>query len=661
VLLFFCCGKGFAAEENSNFSWKRGDPQPGAAGGALAAFKGEKWTFWARLRSGTKAPDKALVECQSADRKRGFNLSLQATGGEPALRFDVAFDWSSRRNDHALQLLVPLHVVDPAGAHDIVVRFSGPNLEMFLDGVLVDEEWPVGHALQPDAEPIRFDDAIVENVSVSGRALSNQEIADLSGGTEAVARNQRALFGPERPVTQYWRPPGFNTWVGDCMPFFHEGRFHLFYLIDRHGHRSKWGLGAHQWAHVSSTDLLHWTHHPLAIGITDQAEGSICTGSTFASDGTFYGFYAVRTSDGSPARLTAAQSKDGIHFEKSDWSIALAPPYNGPPARDPMVFRDPATNLFHMLVTTDLTDFALPRRNGCLAHLTSHDLRTWEQQPPYIIPGFTDQPECSDWFKWNDWYYLVFSNNGVARYRISRSPHGPWLKPKFDVFDGPQARVLKTAAFTGNRRLGAAFLTQPNAGYAGHLVMREIIQNADGSLGTALPKEFQPPTGRQLDLRVQQLFGDVQGDPKNLRLESLRELAVAAIDSVPANFRLRVRVRPAAQGSFGICVRGSGRYERGHQLRFEPERQKVAWRNADADTISEFERSSLYNVENLDQPFDVEILVKDDILDASIAGQHTLISRAKPAFTGDRIFFSAQNGGITFENIELEPLLDHAE
>ena len=553
---------------------------------------------------------------------------------------------------------MPLSVLGGEGAHEVIVRFTGPALELFVDGVLVDEEWPVGAIAHASGQPLQHGKDI-EAFAIWDRTLTSDEIAAFSGGTNAVAQREREIFGPERPVTQYWRPRGFDTWVGDCMPFFHEGRFHLFYLIDRHGHASKWGLGAHQWAHVSSADLVQWTHHPLAIPITDQTEGSICTGAAFAHNGVIHGFYAVRTSDGSPARLTASRSKDGIHFEKSEWSTALTAPYSGPPARDPVIFRDPATNLFHMLVTTELTESDVAKRNGCLAHLVSRNLREWEQREPYLIPGFADQPECADWFEWNGWHYLIFSNNGVARYRMSRRPHGPWLKPKFDVFDGSQARVIKTAAFTGNRRLGAAFVTQASSGYAGHLVVREIIQHADGTLGTAFPKEMQPTAGTKVNLTLQPLTKGVTGDAARVQVQSVEGLGIAALDRLPANFRLKLRVRPETNtAAFGLCVRGSGGYGKGHELRFEPDREKVVWRNSDSDTIEEHERSALYELEGLNRPFEIELIVKDDLLDVCIDGRQTLITRAKPSFTGDRLFLFAQNGGATFENIEVQPLVE---
>jgi hypothetical protein len=33
---------------------------------------------------------------------------------------------------------------------------------------------------------------------------------------------------------QYFKPKG-DLYVGDCMPFFHQGIFHLYYLLDE-GH-----------------------------------------------------------------------------------------------------------------------------------------------------------------------------------------------------------------------------------------------------------------------------------------------------------------------------------------------------------------------------------------------------------------------------------------
>ena len=60
------------------------------------------------------------------------------------------------------------------------------------------------------------------------------------------------------------------------MPFSDGDTFHLFYLKDRHQHKAKWGKGAHQFAHISTRDMVHWKQHPVAVEITHQWEGSIC-------------------------------------------------------------------------------------------------------------------------------------------------------------------------------------------------------------------------------------------------------------------------------------------------------------------------------------------------------------------------------------------------
>jgi hypothetical protein len=644
-------------------TWERGERDGSssrieAADARLAQLEGKQFGLRVRLRLPAAASEATIVARQTGDRKSGWRLFTMNTKSAPTLCFEAAFDWKNGRNNRPLQLSVPVSAIGVDRWLEVIVNFAGPTLELLVDGVLVDEEWPVGAMAQPSEQPLVLAGAL-EKLALWNRALLPGEVRDLSGGPAAVAQREREILGAERLVTQYWKPRGLNTGVGDCMPFFHAGRFHLFYLIDRHGHGSKWGLGAHQWAHVSSADLVEWTHHPLAIPITDQSEGSICTGSAFAHEGSVHAFYAIRAVDGSPARLAEMQSTDGIHFERTRWSATLAAPYQGPPARDPVVFRNPATNLFHMLITTELLDPRVARRGGCLAQLVSPDLRAWEQREPALVPGFADQPECSDWFAWKGWHYLVFSNNGVARYRMSREPLGPWLAPKVDAFDGPQARVMKTAAFSGDRRLGAAFLTQAGSGYAGQLVIRELLQHADGTLGTTFPTELRPAVGEKIALTFAPLTDGVSGDAARVKIDALGGLGIAAFDHMPANYRLKLRVRAEPKtAAFGVCVRGSARYEKGHELRIEPGREKVGWRNADAGTIEEHENSTIYGVEGLERPLEVEVIVKDDLLDVCIDGRRTLIARAAPSFTGDQLFLFAQNGGATFESIEVQPLAE---
>src|SRR3954452_1376365 len=125
---------------------------------------------------------------------------------------------------------------------------------------------------------------------------------------------------------QYYKPEAANQWVGDCMPFYHDGVFHFYYLIDEDHHQALGGLGGHQWAHASTIDLVQWTHHPLALAIGEAEERSICTGSLLHHGNTFYAFHAVRRPDWTQ-RLGVATSADGIAFVKQP-----IPPHAEPPA-----------------------------------------------------------------------------------------------------------------------------------------------------------------------------------------------------------------------------------------------------------------------------------------------------------------------------------------
>ena len=91
-------------------------------------------------------------------------------------------------------------------------------------------------------------------------------------------------------------------------------------------------------------------------------------------------------------------------------------------------------------------------------------------------------------------------------------------------------------------------------------------------------------------------------------------------------------------------------------MRFEPYRQKAALRQPDSNSIAENESSAIYDVEGLDHTFTLDIIAKDDIIDVCVDNRRTLVNRVSE-LKGDRIFFFCQNGAVTFNSIEIRPLL----
>ena len=453
---------------------------------------------------------------------------------------------------------------------------------------------------------------------------------------------------------QYFKPAG-DVFVGDCMPFFHDGTFRLYYLLDEAHHEARGGLGGHQWGQTSTEDLIHWAHHPLARPITEESEGSICTGSVFFHGGVYYGFYATRLRDWTQ-HVSLAKSDDGIRFAKTVPNPLASPPpgYNLCHFRDPIVFHDPASGLFHMLVTALLDDPPLAGRGGCLAHLVSRDLMNWECEKPFLIPGFTDVPECADYFSWNGWYYLLFSNGGVARYRMSRLPLGPWLRPHVDILDGGAARVMKTAAFGGDRRIGVSWMGT-RAGdkdggalqFGGNMVFRELVQQADGTLGTRFPPEMLPQDREAFSPTPAAITPGARCKPGNARLDALQSMEAVLLKGLPRNFRMTAEISGfSGAGVFGLRLRRSGdnAQGQGYDMCLDP-----------AEKTVRLHTQAITRVERLQQPFCLELMAVDSIIDVCVDNRRCIIDRC-PEQQGDTLLFYAWNAAATFNNIRITAL-----
>ncbi len=483
-----------------------------------------------------------------------------------------------------------------------------------------------------------------------------------------------------------WKPEAPNEFAGDMMPFWDGHAFHLFYLLDRDHHGEQGGLGGHQWAHASSSDLVQWRHHPLSLpvgapGSVDQH--GICTGSIFAHDGIYHAFYATRIkrADGSVYEaICRAQSRDLMHFDKSTNNpmFGASDGLDARNHRDPFVFQD-KDGIFHMIVTAsrdvssrdvssrdvssrdvssrDVSGEAeTPGEHGVLAHYVSDDLEGWRAHAPFAIDG-DPTPECPEHFRWNDWWYLVYSQHGQLQYWISRDELGPWQRARRGTIEGRNLAVPRSAGFTDNRRIAVGFLawrngSRDNGGwaYAGNAVFRELKQDADGTLSTDFVRETMPPTAPPLAWQVR------NASRENGAFELQSDMApMASIAGVPTDCTLSLRFVPGAAGSeFGLLLRADEKLETGYRLSFVPSEKRVTlqrWPVQDHDS-----RSDADDVEGLDGAIDVVILIKDCLVDVCINNQRTLIERAFD-YRGTHLGFYLSEGEARIENASIAPLL----
>ncbi len=428
----------------------------------------------------------------------------------------------------------------PAGSmerwHDVVCRVNEAKTELFIDGRCYDEDFVVGQLrpndidllfgaqIDENGKPRAMFTGLIDHAAVWNRALSDKEIVQISGGKERIDSRERTDRGNGESL-QYWLPPN-SYGVGDCMPFYADGVFHFMYLLDKGHHRSKNGLGAHQWIQAVSTDLVHWKHLPFVVPIDRQNEGSICTGSVFYHDGIYYAFYANRSveykaPDGSVKHrfglLCVSTSKDGIHFEKQGYDPILQMPEGyGGGTRDPIVFQCPGENIFHMYITTNYLG------KGCWAHAVSGDLKSWKLLDP-VYTHLNGEPECPDWFQWGDDFYVI-ANHLNGYYKMSKSPLGPWDAPdKPNVLFNGIVNVPKSAPFGKNRRILCGWTREH--GFGGHAVFHELIRHKDGTLGEKFVPEMIPLTeNNRVDEKniseTQKIWNDLPGD---LRMKAVLE------------------------------------------------------------------------------------------------------------------------------------------
>ncbi|MBQ3809788.1 MAG: hypothetical protein II839_03100 [Kiritimatiellae bacterium] len=356
---------------------------------------------------------------------------------------------------------VPLGALPRAdGEHGVTLRFAPPRWTICVDGVR-DEDFPCDAAAASGGPPR----AAVLSPSVKDAEVFAPALPD------APAPDSRRLA---RSV-QYWTPDDPDAWVGDVALGSWRGRLHVFYLFDRRHHGSGGGAGRHFFAHLSSADLVAWDEHPPAVPIDEWWE-TVGTGTPFVHEGKFrlaYGLHTERLSyDPSlPAGATYASSEDGIRFEKSGRIVH--------PTRNPSVYNR-ADGLLGLAA-----GYA-----GSSGLWKSGRIGDWT-----LCDGtLPTRGDCPCPFEWNGHHYVLQGFGGFAHSATGvPGTWEDWAAAGLAPYDG--LSVPMVAPFGGNRRILAGWLGfLAPAWWGGWLVFRELVQHADGTLGTKWVPEIAPPS-----------------------------------------------------------------------------------------------------------------------------------------------------------------------
>lgn len=241
-----------------------------------------------------------------------------------------------------------------------------------------------------DLTPYKGKNVIFDVVTPQGRSSVREAKDDVCWKgielTDTIDSTDREL--KYRPA--YHHTPLYG-WMNDPNGMFYkDGVWHLYYQYNPYG--SKWQNMT--WGHSSSTDLVNWTHEPVAI--RPDGLGSIFSGSCVVDHDNTAGYgrdavIALYTSAGTSQMQSLASSTDnGTTFSTYPGNPILTLESE---ARDPNMFRNDDTGEWNLVLAHALEHEML--------FFTSPDLKTWTLQSSFGKgEGAQDGVwECPDLFR----------------------------------------------------------------------------------------------------------------------------------------------------------------------------------------------------------------------------------------------------------------------
>ncbi len=302
----------------------------------------------------------------------------------------------------------------------------------------------------------------------------------------------------------FFVPRGWNAWVGDVMSFSHNGVYHIMYLLDRRHHKSRNGKGAHYICHLTTENMVDW-YEQEPVAELDAPWQSHGTGTMIYHRGKYYMFFGFHTErhknlqplsvprvdphtelverlsyrkileEGRlPAGATYYVSEDGLHFEPSDVLLH--------PARNPSVYTDE---------NGKITLYGGSRGDGVFeTDSIDHPFKRVRKDLGFIkSPLVRNTTECPAFFNWKGYRYLLMGFTGYFR---SLTPGGELVDAVplgESIYDG--LSVPMVAEFGDDRRILAGWVNGPE-GWGGVMMQRELVQEAEGKLGTKWVPELLP-------------------------------------------------------------------------------------------------------------------------------------------------------------------------
>ena len=490
--------------------------------------------------------------------------------------------------------------------------------------------------------------------------------------------------------TPHWRPTAHLTprqnWMNDPNGLVYiDGRYHVFYQYNPSG--SDWGNMS--WGHSSSSDLVHWTEHRVALPATPEEEafsGSVVhdeenrSGLGSAEDPPLVALYTSVFKEGSRhAPGTQAQSVAWSTDGGETWTRYRGNPVLGldPPSRE---FRDPKVTWYpeggYWVMTTVVADeqvVKLHRSDDLLQWDLLSDFRAasgpgvlWEM-PELVRVPVEGQPGRREWVM-----LLSVNPGGIAG--------GSGLRYFTGTFDGT------TFTATGGRGRGATPESQTWLDHGPDFYAATSVSDAPGERpvvvgwmsnwayaadvptapwrgSMAIPRELslhESPAGLVLGNRPAAPVECAAGRPQQIleQAEVDGRLELAALDGGTAHW-VGVTVRPGDSATAAVQLFGRDGRE-GARVSYDATAQELVVDRAGSGPAAFTDRFSTRH--RVPVPLEggelrLEVLVDRGSVEVFVdGGVISVTTLALPEVGATGLALLSEGGASRFEDVQVRPL-----
>lgn len=382
---------------------------------------------------------------------------------------------------------------------------------------------------------------------------------------------------------------------GDAVPFYHDGKYHVFFMSPPEGTTVYPDRLRISWRHIVSTNLVDWEETDIALvpGEDCFADKDGCwTGSIIYAKGQYHCFYTGYCIGAEyPQTICRAVSDDCIHWKKEPGNPCFVPDvsqYEALDWRDSYIFYNEDDRMYWLLIAGRKNTGSLMRR-GVVVLYRSEDLEHWTHYGP-IYHTNTNCPECPEMYKMNGYWYLVysrFSEYTQTIYRVSRSPFGPWRTPRQDGIGSRRFYAARSMQDDAGRRFyfGWAHDRANNSDdgewYWGgtYCIPHEVCSLPDGNLDVKMPKEIIDTCTQPVAWYICPKEGDTRRTGEDaFAVHAIGKMAYGFFDlNEEKSFLLQCSVKPRdCCDSFGFLLKSDEEAGRCFVLSFDVAAQRVA-------------------------------------------------------------------------------------